>query len=394
MIRTFNFGHLKSVISDAELERRWRLVRKGMAREGIDCLLLYGMDAWAGGGIKWFTDFPCENTYGVVLLFPKEGEPAIYGYGSKGGVAIPEYAARGIGINIGQPIAPSLGYTDSFIPEETLKYLQKRGYKKIGWYRKTLTPFNYVNYVREHLPGAQFVDADDVIDEVKAVKSEEELLALKESVRIHDVIHAALPMWLRPGRLEKDVTMDIRKAALDMGCEEMNIMLGSSRKKAYHVPIYLQNEVIQPGDNVEIVLEFTGTGGYYAELQRMWCIDCEPSPELQRAMNGSHEIQGILAKNARPGVPASSMRTLLLEYQERNGFEKENRLQGHGQGVDLVERPSFVFGENMKFAENMFISIHPACGDRDAYCNACDNFLVTKDGAVRLSATPQKIFIA
>lgn len=393
MIKTYNFGHLKSVISDGELERRWRMVRKGMEKEGIDCLLLYGMDAWAGGGVKWFSDFPCENTYGVVLLFPKEGELAIYGHGYKGGVAIPEYAARGIGINLGHPIAPSLGYTDSFIPEETLKYLKKRGYKKIGLYRKTLTPFNYVNYVREHLPGVEFVDADDVIDEVKAVKSEEELTALRESVRIHDVIHAALPMWLRPGRLEKDVTMDIRKAALDMGCEEMNIMIGASKKKAYHVPIYLQNEVIQPGDNVEIVLEFTGTGGYYAELQRMWCIDCEPSPELQRAMNSSFELQGILAKNARPGVPASSMRTLLLEYQEKHGFEKENRLQGHGQGVDLVERPSFVFGENMKFAENMFISIHPACGDRDAYCNACDNFLVTKDGAVRLSSTPQKIFI-
>jgi Xaa-Pro aminopeptidase len=145
--------------------------------------------------------------------------------------------------------------------------------------------------------------------------------------------------------------------------------------------------VIQPGDNIEIVLEFTGTGGYYAELQRMWCIDCEPSPELQRAMKSSFELQGILAKNAGPGVPASSMRTLLLEYQERNGFEKENRLQGHGQGVDLVERPSFVFEENSSLPK--ICLFHPRLRRPDAYCNDCDNFLVTKDGAVRLRATPQ-----
>jgi Xaa-Pro aminopeptidase len=199
------------------------MVRKGWKKKDRTAFL-YGMDAWAGGGIKGFTDIPCENTYGVVLLFPKEGEPAIYGHGYKGGVAIPEYAARRIGINIGHPIAPSLGYTDSFIPGETLNYLKKRGYKKIGLYRKTLTPFNYVNYVREHLPGVEFVDADDVIDEVKAVKSEEELTALRESVRIHDVIHAALPMWLRPGRLEKDVTMDIRKAALDMAARNEHLI--------------------------------------------------------------------------------------------------------------------------------------------------------------------------
>ncbi|MDR0433430.1 MAG: M24 family metallopeptidase [Gracilibacteraceae bacterium] len=393
MIKTYHFGSLKSVISDAELERRWKAVRQGMNKEGVDCLLLYGNDAWCGGGVKWFTDFPCENTYGLVLLFPKEGEMAVYGHGYTGGTAIPDFAARGVGFNFGYPLAPVFGYTDNFIPEEALKFLQKRDYKKIGLYRKTMTPYNYVQYLREHLPKVEFVDADDIVDTVKAVKSEEELTAMKESVRIHDVIHAALPLWLRPGRLERDVTMDIRKAALDMGCEEMNIMIGASKKRSYHVPIYLQNEVIEPGSNVEIVLEFTGTGGYYAELQRIWCVDCEPSPALRRAMNSSFELQAILAKNARPGVPASTMRTLLLEYQESNGFEKENRLQGHGQGVDLVERPSFVFGENMKFAENMFISIHPACGDRDAYCNACDNFLVTKDGAVRLSKTEQKIFM-
>ncbi|MDR1070977.1 MAG: M24 family metallopeptidase [Gracilibacteraceae bacterium] len=392
MIKTYHFGQLKSVISDAELERRWAAVREGMKKEDIDCLLLYAMDAWCGGGVKWFTDFPCENSYGLVLLFPKEGDMAVYGHGYQGGTAIPPETARNIKINMGYPLAPSFGFTDFFIPEQSLQYLKKRGYRKIGLYRRTIVPYNYVNYLRDHLPGAEFIDADDVIDAVKAVKSEEELAAMKESVRIHDVIHAALPLWLRPGRLERDVTTDIRKAALDMGCEEMNIMIGSGKQKSYHVPIYLQNEVIQPGSNVEIVLEFTGTGGYYAELQRMWCVDCEPGPDLLRAMNASFELQGILAANAKPGVPAAHMRTLHLEYQERHGFEKENRLQGHGQGVDLVERPSFVYGENMKFAENMFISIHPACGDRLAYCNACDNFLVTKDGAVRLSKTPQKIF--
>ena len=84
----------------------------------------------------------------------------------------------------------------------------------------------------------------------------------------------------------------------------------------------------------------------------------------------------------------------MLRYQEEHGFEKDNRACGHGQGVDLVERPAFFFGETMTFQENMFISIHPPCGERDAYCNACDNFVVTKDGAIRLTQTEQKIFIA
>ncbi|MCL2579261.1 MAG: M24 family metallopeptidase [Oscillospiraceae bacterium] len=392
--RTRNFGHLRSVVSDAELERRWAAVRVEMAKEGVDCLLLYAMDAWAGGGIKWLTDFPCENSFSFACLFPKEGDMALFGHGPVGGTAIPEFAARGIGINKGHPIAPSLGYTDNFIPDECLAYLKQRGYKKIGVYRPTLMPYHFVNYIRENLPGAEIVFANDIVDNVKAIKSEEELAAHMEAIRIHDVIHDALPMWMRPGRLERDITMDIRKAALDLGCEEMNIMIGASYQKSYHVPIFLQNEVLKSGQNLEIVLEFSAMGGYYAELQRMWCIDCEPHPALVHGMSSSYELQALLAGAAKPGVSASHMRTLLLEFQESRGFDKENRIQGHGQGVDLVERPSLVFGETMKFAENMFMSLHPACGDREVYCNACDNFVITKDGAKRLTKTEQKIFIA
>ena len=394
MFKYQSFGHMKSTVSTPELERRWREVRSAMGKEGVDCLFLYGIDAWSGGGVKWFTDLPCDGSLGLVALFPKEGDMALLGHGVTGGTAFPQDSTRGLALNVGLPMTPTFGFTDRFIPEEAVRFFKKYGYKKIGVYRPVLAPYGMIDYVRKNLPDAEIVDATDLVDTIKAIKSEEELEAHKNAVWIHDEIHKSIGLWLKPGRTERDVTIDIRKAALDLGCEEMNIMIGGAKGRAYHVPIYLQNEKLESGHNTEIVIEFTASGGYYGELQRMWCIDCEPFPALRRAMDGCYELQAKMAAAAKPGVPCSDMRAIMLRYQEEHGFEKDNRVCGHGQGVDLVERPAFFFGETMTFQENMFFSIHPPCGERDAYCNACDNFVVTKDGGVRLTQTEQKIFIA
>ena len=63
----------------------------------------------------------------------------------------------------------------------------------------------------------------------------------------------------------------------------------------------------------------------------------------------------------------------------------EGRLFAHGQGLDMVERPAFSGGESMKLEENMFFAVHPAAVTPDAFGSACDNFLVTKDGAERIT---------
>ena len=56
-------------ISDAELERRWKAVRAGMAERGIDALVMQNNNDWLGGYVKWFTDFPAYNGYPRSVIF-------------------------------------------------------------------------------------------------------------------------------------------------------------------------------------------------------------------------------------------------------------------------------------------------------------------------------------
>jgi len=45
----------------------------------------------------------------------------------------------------------------------------------------------------------------------------------------------------------------------------------------------------------------------------------------------------------------------------------------------------------MILQENMFVSIHPQMATANVFAFNTDNFIITKDGAVRVNETPQGI---
>ena len=81
------------------------------------------------------------------------------------------------------------------------------------------------------------------------------------------------------------------------------------------------------------------------------------------------------------------------EFMRARGYEEETRLYAHGQGYDLVERPSFQPGETMKIKEGMNIACHPAISKKGT-AGICDNYIVNKTGVSEcLHKMPKEIFI-
>ena len=72
---------------------------------------------------------------------------------------------------------------------------------------------------------------------------------------------------------------------------------------------------------------------------------------------------------------------------------EEKRLLLHGQGYDMVERPSVQPGENMKIKAGLNIAAQTTLTSSKAAAVICANYLVTDSGNVRLHKTPNKIFV-
>ena len=74
------------------------------------------------------------------------------------------------------------------------------------------------------------------------------------------------------------------------------------------------------------------------------------------------------------------------------GLPEEQRLNAHGQGYDMVERPLIRDDETMPIAAGMSIVVHPGIMTPQMFAVVCDNYLIGADGpGESLHRTPQEI---
>lgn len=386
------YAGLLTVTSEKEFARRRAAVQAAMKAAGVDCVLLYGSYLRQGGAIRYFIDFPTGGTNALYAVLPAEGTIALFGHGPKGKTAVSPAIAGDAEVNFAFPYAAIAGYTMPCLMEEVTKYFKKHGFKHVGVYRTGMLPYDFVQCALDANTGVELVNVDDMIDEIMAVKSEEEIEIMKYVASVHDDIYGALRSIVRPGQREKDLHNKIGYICNEMDCECLNIMIGSGPEMCKHKGDSAQNRMIKEGDYLDILVEISTVGGYWGELSRNFCLG-EPSAEMLQLTEWAIEAQAKVADAARPGVPASRMIEVLHEFQAAHNCQLENRFFAHGQGVDLTQRPMFIPEETMVLKENMFVAIHPDMNNGHMRAFNTDNFLITKDGAKRLNKFPHGLIV-
>ncbi|HEY8529909.1 MAG TPA: Xaa-Pro peptidase family protein [Paenibacillaceae bacterium] len=378
-------------IPDRELERRWKLLRAAMKEREIDCLILQNDNQFLGGYVRYFTDIPAHQ-YPTTVIFPADEEMTVIEHGARSGP--PSAVDRGVRHKIGLPYIPTLNYTNSYAPEAAVKVVKDLKCKRVGFVGLGFVSAAFYQYFSEHLKGIEILDATDLVDEIKAVKSPDEIAFIRKAVAIHDYAASALPAIIRPGRYEYEIRNDIEKLLKDLGSEEQLIMMGSAPPGTATPQLlsFFHHRRVEPGDQVFVMIEVNGPGGYYAEIGRTWCLG-EPSKELLDAWETALAAQKLVASMLKPGADPAELLKANNEFLESRGYAPEKRLFGHGQGYDLVERPAFVERETIRLKEGMFVAVHPLAANDKAYAFCCDNYLITADGAERVQKTPQDVFV-
>ena len=174
---TFEPDKLRKPISDATLEKRWDMVREEMKKENVDALVIQNEHRYRNGMVRYFTDIGSLSNP-VTVFFPIDDEMTVFANG--GGHSLsqtPAYGCRGVKDRIGVPIFPT------YVPELSTAdargvadLIKKRDDKKIGLVRIGSMLGSFYQYLTEALTGqVEFVDFTNAIDELKAIKNEEEI---------------------------------------------------------------------------------------------------------------------------------------------------------------------------------------------------------------------------
>jgi len=388
---------LMTGVSLAELERRWNAVREMMRASEIDYLVMRADEEFLGGYVRWFTDIPARNSYPVTVIFPVDAEMTRIACGASppSSGPLPEWAARGIKRNIGAPFFTSLHYTFSYDADLAVEVLAEKKMATIGLVGKSNIPINFFEYLSKHLPGSKFVDSTDLVDQIKAVKSPEEIKLIKQTAELQDNTLKKVTSAIRPGRRDFEVFAEAQYAATMQGSTQGIILVGSGSAgtPVRHRHRHFQNRLMREGDQCSVLIEVNGPGGFYTEIERIFSIG-EPSQELQDAYGVALEAQKVTLNLLNQGAAPKDIWDMNNEFLEKKSYFPEKRLYAHGQGYDLVERPAIRYDETMKIRAGMNLTVHPSAANDSVWAGITDNYLVTENGvSACLHRTPKKIIV-
>ncbi len=387
---------LSASVSDIELERRWAAVRAGMRERGIDYLVMQNSEEYMGGMLRWFTDYTARHQFPMTVIFPVDDDMTVINCGAAPPAAQvfpPPWFARGIKNRLGDVYFATLPYTALYDAKLAVDVLKEKPSATIGWVEPTFIPMTFADHLRENLPGTTFVDATEWVDEIKVPKSDEEIELIKGTAALQDACIDYLKAKIKPGLHDYEIYAEahyfLKKNRSERGLVQVNSgPLGTM--VPFDVPRF-QNRVVQNGDQVSVLIEVNGPGGYYAEVMRIFTVGADPTPELEEAFATAVKTQALMTSMMKPGAYLKDIFAAASAYLVEQGCVPPVRSIGHGQGTPLVERPNFRPDETWALKEGMNIAVHPQAVKPPTWSIVCDNFIVRAAGPEKIHHYPQEI---
>jgi Xaa-Pro aminopeptidase len=329
-----------------EFQERVKKIRKGMKKEGIDVLLLYGNGFNEYGNYCYLSNTIIRLPQGAMVAVPLKGDVTLMFEGASRGVSsvkkmtwIDDVRASGD------------------ISKECINYLKEKNYTSsvvgcVGL--KRLMPYHQLQFLLDSLPGCKVVDSDHILDEARMVKSRMEVLQIRRSSRI---VVRAIDFIANTSFAEVDekgFEAAARREVRLEGAEDFRMMIAKplEERDAFRPP---EERPLRPGDRliVYLAIEFER---YWAEAVRTFTFKdssfIETYPEhvkivyekMAEGMKVGKRISQFHRETTAKIVKAN------VEYVPDYGF-------GQGIGLSLKELPVIGKGDRNILDEGMCFSL-------------------------------------
>jgi Xaa-Pro aminopeptidase len=253
--------------------------------------------------------------------------------------------------------------------------------------------YGFLAGLRRQLAEIEFVEADEIVDPIRAVKSAEEIDFIRQTAAVQDEVLAKIRDHIKPGMKDFEILAYAQYVGQLLG-SATGYYLGSSA--APGTPTFIrsrdeQGRTVRKGDVMYWQCESSGPGGYFVHVGRIFVLGKAPA-EIVDAFNAMVEAQHYTIELLKPDISGREVLAKYNAYMRERGMPEERRVHCHCQGYTTVERPIASDGENMAFGPHMNIGIHPSIASNQMFVTVCDNFLMNRDWTVeRLHRTPQEI---
>ena len=216
--------------------------------------------------------------------------------------------------------------------------------------------------LRDSFPKAEIVKCNEIMVDLRKIKSENELLCIKEGFRIIDKATDAVIRNLRPGVTELQMVGIAQKVIYEEGAEYEGLpMYVFSEKSTSHAISRSGYRQIGKGDIVQLNLSAKVDG--YSPSIGLPVVMGKLTGERRRVVEFCLDAHNWTTERLKEGVLASDIAKDFYKMYVDNGF-KDNFVYGpcHGTGMIEVEAPwmetisDYPLEKNMTFQVDTFIS--------------------------------------
>ncbi|GGC54270.1 aminopeptidase P family protein [Hoyosella rhizosphaerae] len=201
--------------------------------------------------------------------------------------------------------------------------------------------------------------ATDVLREIRMIKDDAEIAALRAAGAAIDRVHARMGEFLQVGRTEADVAADITAAIIAEGHTRAAFVIVGSGPHGADPHHEVSDRVIEPGDIVVIDIGGPVPEGYFSDCTRTYSMG-EPPADAAEKIALLEEAQRRAVELIRPGVAAGDVDAAARNYLAEHGLsEYFVHRTGHGIGLSVHEEPYILAGNNQTLRAGMAFSVEP-----------------------------------
>ena len=216
--------------------------------------------------------------------------------------------------------------------------------------------------LKESYPNAEIVRCNDIMVELRKIKSENEIACLREGFRIIEKATDEVIKNLKPGVTELQMVGIAQRVIYEEGAEYEGLpMYVFSEKSTSHAISRSGYRTINKGDIVQLNLSAKIDG--YSPAIGLPVVMGKLEGERRRVVDFCRQAHEWTVDQLKAGVVASDVAKGFYQLYCDNGFQK-NFVYGpcHGTGMIEVEAPwmetisDYKLEENMTFQVDTFIS--------------------------------------
>jgi Xaa-Pro aminopeptidase len=288
--------------------------------------------------------------------------------------------------------APDLRVVDSrAVGPDLVRLAAANNVRRLAIERHQVSLAAYDRLVAAASDAVEFVDAGQVVEQLRVVKDDEEIAALRQACEMTDAAFGAVIKTLRPGVTERDAAWtlhtEMRHHGADGPAFDSIVAFGPHAAIPHHQPT---TRPLEPGDLVK--LDFGArVDGYHADMTRT--VVCGAPADWQREL---HEavvgIQSTCREATVVGAAPDELEQLARRLVEDTGHSFVHGL-GHGVGLDIHEQPFLVRGTTAaRLVDRVPVTVEPGIYlPGRGGVRVEDTVLVTAAGAEPLTTSPRDL---